>query len=81
MHTVSLHEAKANLDQLLTQALAGETIYIDDDNGPVYTISCVGTHKGVRFGLLKDELGDISDIEAALAAPLPAEVLAAFEAR
>jgi hypothetical protein len=78
MHTVKLQDVQANFDQLLQRARDGETIMIDDETGPAYSLDCVRTHKGIRFGLLKDVLGDISDIEAALNGPMPDDVLIAF---
>jgi antitoxin (DNA-binding transcriptional repressor) of toxin-antitoxin stability system len=82
MRTVNINEAKANFGQILEKASTGEKIFIDDDDGPAFMLVRVRAGKRrVRFGLLKGQLGDISEIEEALAAPLPNEVLAAFEGR
>lgn len=76
---VNIYEAKTRLSELVEQARQGETIVIAKAGTPMAKL--VPMHEGpkrkIKFGLMKGELEIADDFDA----PLPEELLAAFEGR
>ena len=76
---VNIYEAKTRLSELVEQARQGETIVIAKAGTPMAKL--VPMHEGpkrkIKFGLMKGELEIADDFDA----PLPDELLAAFEGR
>lgn len=76
--TVNIYEAKTQLSRLVDQAAAGEEIIIARGGKPVARLSrLVATPRKIRFGVLKGQVRVAPDFDA----PLPDEVIAAFEGR
>ena len=74
--TVNIHEAKTHLSRLVDEAAQGHEIVIAKAGRPVaklVPLSAGGRKK--RLGLLKGRIRVAADFDA----PLPSEVLAAFE--
>jgi prevent-host-death family protein len=73
---VNMYEAKTHLSRLVDQAAAGEDIVIARSGTPVARLSPLGSLSGpITFGLLKGRVEVADDFDA----PLPDDVLAAFE--
>ena len=74
---VSMHAAKSTLSQLVKRAVAGETVYIGAyGHAAVQLVPVTAASRPRRqLGLLKGRLVLPADLEA----PLPEEVLRAFE--
>ena len=76
---VNIYEAKTRLSELVEQARQGETIVIAKAGTPMAKL--VPMHEGpkrkIKFGLMKGELEIADDFDA----PLPEELLGAFEGR
>jgi prevent-host-death family protein len=78
METVNIYEAKTRLSQLVDKVASGEDVVISRNGKPLVRITRLETAKRpVRFGVLKGKVKIASDFDA----PLPASVLASFEAR
>ncbi len=78
METVNIYEAKTRLSQLVDKAAAGEDVVVSRNGKPLARITRLEAPKRrVRFGLLKGKVVVPEDFDA----PLPADVLAAFEGR
>ena len=78
MSAVNIYEAKTQLSRLVDQAAAGKEIVIARGGKPVARLSQLAAPaRTVRFGLLKGRV----KVSAGFDAPLPDEVLAAFEGR
>lgn len=78
MESVNIYEAKARLSQLIEKAASGEDVVLSRNGKPVARITQLRTGaKGVKFGVLKGRIRIAPDFDA----PLPDEVLAAFEGR
>lgn len=76
--TVNIYEAKTRLSRLVDQAAAGEEIIIARGGKPVARLSqLVVPARKIRFGVLKGRIKVAADFDA----PLPDEVIAAFEGR
>jgi prevent-host-death family protein len=76
--TVNIYEAKTHLSRLVDQAPAGEEIIIARAGKPVARLSQLAPPaRKIRFGLLKGQVKVAGDFDA----PLPDEVIAAFEGR
>ncbi len=76
MRTVNIHEAKTHLSRLVEEASEGEEIVIARAGKPVARL--VPARKGRRrrrLGVLAGKLAIPADFDA----PLPEEVIAAFE--
>lgn len=72
----NLYEAKTNLSKLVDQAAMGEDVVIARNNKPVARITSLKPVKPtVKFGVLKGTLTVPKDFDA----PLPADILSAFE--
>jgi antitoxin (DNA-binding transcriptional repressor) of toxin-antitoxin stability system len=73
---VSMHQAKSSLSQLVKRAADGETIFIGSYGRAEAVLSAAANAKPKkRLGLLAGRLTIPDDFDA----PLPREILAAFE--
>lgn len=70
---VNMHKAKSDLSRLVVQSLAGEEVIITRDGKPVVRLVPVRQHRVP--GLARGKLQISDDFDA----PLPDDVLAAFE--
>jgi antitoxin (DNA-binding transcriptional repressor) of toxin-antitoxin stability system len=78
METVNIYDAKTRLSQLVDKAAAGEDVVVSRNGKPLVRITRLQADKPpIRFGLLEGKLRVPADFDA----PLPDEVLAAFEGR
>jgi prevent-host-death family protein len=78
MQTVNIHEAKTNFSRLVDAAAAGEEIVIAKAGKPAARLVPLEGPKATRrFGALKGKVRIADDFDA----PLPDDVLAAFEGR
>lgn len=75
MPTVNIHDAKTHLSRYLEQVERGEEIIIARAGRPVARLVPVGEARGVRFGVARGRFAVPDDFDA----PLPPEVLGAFE--
>lgn len=76
--TVNIYEAKTRLSQLVDQAAAGNDVIIGRAGKPVALLTRLRSPKrAIHFGLLKGKVQVAADFDA----PLPKNVLAAFEGR
>lgn len=76
--TVNIYEAKTQLSRLVDQAAAGEEIIIARGGKPVARLArLTAPARKIRFGVLKGKVKVAPDFDA----PLPDEVIAAFEGR
>lgn len=74
---VDVHEAKANLSKLLERAHKGETIVVAKRGKPYARLVPLESREPRKSGLLKGRIRIAKDFDA----PLPEEILAAFERR
>ncbi|MDF3839009.1 type II toxin-antitoxin system Phd/YefM family antitoxin [Cupriavidus basilensis] len=78
MQTVNIHEAKTNFSRLVDAAAAGEEIVIAKAGKPAARLVPMERVKPVRrFGMLKGKVHIAEDFDA----PLPDDLIAAFEGR
>lgn len=78
MRTVNIHEAKTHLSRLLEEVAAGGEVIISKAGKPVARLVPLEAKKiTLRFGALKGQLWIAEDFNA----PLPDDVIAAFEGR
>jgi prevent-host-death family protein len=78
METVNIYDAKTRFSQLVDKAAAGEDVVVSRNGKPVVRITQLAAARpGIRFGVLKGKVTISADFDA----PLPAEMLAAFEGR
>jgi prevent-host-death family protein len=78
MHTVNIHEAKTNLSRLVEEVAAGQEVIIAKAGKPMARlVPLAAAPKRRRLGWFKGQLNVPDDFDA----PLPEEVLAAFEGR
>ncbi len=78
MGTVNLYDAKTRLSQLVDEAAAGEDVVVCRHGKPVVRITRLeGGKRPIRFGLLAGKVHIAEDFDA----PLPSDVIAAFEGR
>ena len=75
MDTINIHDAKTHLSRLVERAAAGEEIVIAKAGKPIARLVPLATAVPRRLGLLAGRLTVPDDYDA----PLPDEVLAAFE--
>lgn len=76
MATVNIYDAKTRFSQLVDQAAAGVDVVVSRNGKPLVRITQLeGPKRRVKFGVLKGKLNIAADFDA----PLPADVLAAFE--
>lgn len=76
---VNIYQAKTQLSQLVDAAHNGETVIIAKAGTPMANLVPLshGPKRKIRFGLMKGEFQEADDFDA----PLPEDVLAAFEGR
>ena len=75
--TVNIHEAKTHLSRLLSRVMAGEEIIIARAGKPVARLIPIGDRPATRVsGTAKGKVIVAPDFDA----PLPDEILEAFEA-
>ncbi|MBT2794575.1 type II toxin-antitoxin system Phd/YefM family antitoxin [Paraburkholderia strydomiana] len=78
MQTVNIHEAKTQFSRLVDAAASGEEIVIAKAGKPVARLVSMERAKVTRrFGGLKGKVRIADDFDA----PLPDDVIAAFEGR
>ena len=78
MRTVNIHAAKTQLSRLVEAAAAGEEIIIAKAGKPVARLGpLVASQRQRRLGILAGKLSVPEDFDA----PLPDEVIEAFEGR
>lgn len=78
METVNIYEAKTRLSQLVDKAAAGEDVVVSRHGKPLVRITRLEEPKRrVRFGFLAGQIQVPEDFDA----PLPDDVMAAFEGR
>jgi prevent-host-death family protein len=77
MQSVNIHEAKTHFSRLVEAASEGEEIIIARAGKSAAKLVPIGgaRRRGVRFGLMKGEIDIAEDFDA----PLPEELLRAFE--
>lgn len=74
--TVNIHEAKTHFSKLVEAAMEGEEIIIAKAGKPAARLVPLKSHRpGIRFGLMKGEIGIADDFDA----PLPEDLQRAFE--
>ena len=75
---VSVYAAKTHLSRLLDRAVKGEEIVITRNRRPVAKLVPIGTARSARrLGALRGKIRVAKDFDA----PLPSEVLDAFEGK
>ena len=73
---VNIYEAKTQLSRLVDRAAAGEEIIISRNGTPVAKLTRLDSRSpGITFGTLRGRIELSADFDA----PLPEDVLAAFE--
>ena len=76
MESVNIYDAKTRLSQLVDRAASGEDGVVSRNGKPLVRITRLATPKRrITYGVLKGKIKVAPDFDA----PLPAEVLAAFE--
>ena len=76
---VNIYEAKTRLSELVEQASRGETVVIAKSGTPMAKLVPLsyGPKRKIKFGLMKGKIEIADDFDA----PLPDDILAAFEGR
>ena len=77
MEKVNIHEAKTNLSRLVDEVTAGAEIVIAKAGKPVAKLVPIGRSRVRKPGFLKGRIKIAADFDA----PLPSELLDAFEGR
>ena len=78
MHTVNIHEAKTHLSKLLEEVSKGREVVIAKSGKPMAKLTGIGQGRPVRKpGFLKGKIRIADDFDA----PLPEEILSAFEGK
>lgn len=78
METVNIDDARIHLSRLVDKAASGEDVVVCRHGKPLVRITRLEPSKRrIKFGLLEGKLTVPADFDA----PLPDEVLAAFEGR
>jgi len=78
MDPVNIYDAKTRLSQLVDEAAAGRDVIIGRHGKALVRLTRLQPANGtVRFGLLKGKVRMAADFDA----PLPDDVVAAFEGR
>ncbi len=76
MRQINIHEAKTHLSRLVEDVAGGEDIVIAKAGKPIARLTALGPPSAPRqFGQLKGKIHIADDFDA----PLPEEMLAAFE--
>jgi prevent-host-death family protein len=75
---VNVYEAKTQLSRMIDRAAAGDDIVISRNGKPVARLCRLAQQpRAIEFGLLRGRIEIVDDFDA----PLPGEVVAAFEGR
>lgn len=76
---INIYEAKTRLSELVDQASRGETVIIAKSGTPMAKLVPLshGPKRKIKYGLMKGEIEIADDFDA----PLPDDILAAFEGR
>ena len=76
---INIYEAKTRLSELVDQASRGETVIIAKSGTPMAKLVPLshGPKRKIKYGLMKGEIKIADDFDA----PLPDDILAAFEGR
>lgn len=78
MGTINIYEAKTRLSQLVDEAAGGTDVVISRHGKPVARLTTLAARTStVKFGVLKGKVRVSKDFDA----PLPADLIAAFEGR
>jgi prevent-host-death family protein len=78
MRSINIHEAKTQLSRLAEDVAAGEEIIVAKAGKPKMKLVPIdGNKKEIKFGALKGKIQISKDFDA----PLPPEILDAFEGR
>jgi prevent-host-death family protein len=79
MKPVNIYDAKTRFSELVDRAAAGDDVVVSRNGKPLVRITRLeGAEKQrIKFGVLKGRVKIAADFDA----PLPADVLAAFEGR
>ncbi len=78
MRSINIHEAKTHLSRLAEEVAAGEEIIVAKAGKPKMKLVPVDKDKTkIKFGALKGKIRISEDFDA----PLPPEILDAFEGR
>ncbi len=76
MDMINIYAAKTQLSKLIDRAAHGEDVVIARNGKPVARLTRLDTDRpAIRFGVLKGKITLADDFDA----PLPEEILAAFE--
>lgn len=78
MDTVNIYDAKTRLSQLVDKAASGEDVVVSRNGKPLVRITRLDPpRRRITFGLLKGRFSVPRDFDA----PLPDDMVAAFEGR
>ena len=78
MEIINIHEAKTNLSRIVDEVASGAEVVIAKAGKPMARLLPLKPKRtSIRFGVLKGKIKIASDFDA----PLPDQVLAAFEGR
>jgi len=78
MSAINIYEAKTQLSKLVDKAASGKDVIIARGGKPVARLTAIEpAKKPIRYGLLKGKVKISPDFDA----PLPEEVIRAFEGR
>lgn len=78
MRSINIHEAKTHLSRLAEDVAAGEEIIVAKAGKPKMKLVPIDSaKKKIKFGVLKGKIKISDDFDA----PLPTEILDAFEGR
>ena len=78
METINIHEAKTNLSRIVELVAAGAEVILAKAGRPMVKIVPLYEKKrAIKFGVLKGQIKIADDFDA----PLPAEVMDAFEGK
>lgn len=78
METINIHEAKTNLSRIVEEVAAGAEVVIAKAGKPMARLLPLESRRTpIRFGVLKGKVKIADDFDA----PLPDDLLAAFEGR
>jgi prevent-host-death family protein len=78
MQNANIHDAKTTLSRLVDAAIAGEEVVISKRGKPAVRLVPVDSEKPLRrFGVVRDGIRIADDFDA----PLPDDILTAFEGR
>jgi len=78
MRSINIHEAKTHLSRLAEDVAAGEVIIVAKAGKPKMKLVPIDSgKKEIKFGALKGKINVSADFDA----PLPEEIIDAFEGR